>query len=562
MRHWNLALGITLAFSIVVVHVNTTRAESAPELHVSQAAAHDVSPPLRDLMTILSEVEGKATGSIAPLYRFPLVNQEAAQDPVVQQNAGVAFGAIMGLNFNGIGVGLGNFQPDQGVYPPDTSGAAGATQYVQWVNTSFAVFNKTNGNLLRGPSPGNTLWRGFGGDCESQNDGDPVVEYDKQAGRWVLSQFTAESPPYFECVAVSQTSDATGPYYRYAFKMGTALADYPRVGVWPDAYYFTFNRFRSTFGGAQLLGGRACAFDRVAMLNGEGAEAVCFDSPDTFGMVPSDWDGATAPPAGSPNYLVRMPTRQENQLQVFSFHTDFADPENAKFIGPAVIDVAAFTPACGVSSPVEQGGDTAAAAQQLPGCVPQKGTKVNLDELADRLMYRAAYRNFGDHEALVVTHTVARTTSGKKPEGAAIRWYELRGLSTTPTVFQQGTYAPDKQWRWMSSAGMDAVGDLAIGYSASGPMRFPAIRVSGRTPSDTPGMLQAESVIINGEAPQVAGGPAANNAWRWGDYSAMSIDPTDDCTFWYTNEYVTKKQQGPFWSTRIASFKFPGCSAH
>jgi hypothetical protein len=427
-----------------------------------------------------------------------------------------------GLNFPGVGNGDYGFVPNAA--PPDTNGAVGATQYVQWVNESFAVFNKSTGALVHGPVAGNTLWSGFGGGCETNNDGDPIVQYDKAANRWVMTQFSVTTTPFLQCVAVSTTDDATGTYARYAFTQPN-FNDYPKLGVWPDGYYVSFNMFS----GNRFVGGRACAFDRSTMLVGGAATQVCFQLGSTFGgLLPSDLDGATAPPAGSPNFYVAFGS---NSLDLWRFHADFATPANSTFSGPTNIPVAAFAAAC-------SGGGT---------CIPQLGTTQKLDSLADRLMYRLAYRNFGDHESLVVNHSVTAGAS------VGVRWYELRSPNATPTVFQQGTFAPDSSFRWMGSNGMDTVGNIAVGYSVSSSSIKPAICYTGRVPSDPLGTLQAENTIING------GGAQNGGLTRWGDYSAMTIDPGDDCTFFYTNEYL--KADGSFnWSTQIASFKFPSCN--
>ncbi len=444
------------------------------------------------------------------------------------------------MNFDGLGVNTVAFKPYW--TPPDTTGAVGLTQYVQWVNTSFTVFDKSSGQMLMSPLNGNAIWFGFGGGCELRNDGDPIVNYDKQAKRWVLSQFT-NTAPYLECVAVSATDDATGVYYRYAFEMGPNFADYPHMGVWPDGYYFSFNMFS----GDTVLGGRACAFDRTAMLTGSTATQECFDNVALFGAVPSDWDGVSAPPPGSRNYFV---TYGSNLLNIWSLHADFTNPANANLNGPIALPVQPFTPAC---KEVEPGPIKKGNPEDAPGCVPQAGVAMKLDEISDRMMYRAAYRNFGDHEALVATHTVARVIEKKKANGAALRWYELRGLSTAPSVYQQGTYAPDTSWRWMGSIGMDYAGDMGIGYSLSGPGIHPHIAYTGRTPSDSAGTMESEGIIMAGKGSQ-------RESERWGDYSALSIDPIDDCTFWYTTEYIPKTGNAPNWQTRIASFKFPSCT--
>jgi hypothetical protein len=496
-------------------------------VEVSAAAHHDVSPPLSSIPPQAPRL-GLREKPVHPLPLGPA--GERQPDPALQTTAGPAVAITPGLSFAGVGNGDYGFVPNAA--PPDTNGAVGATQYVQWVNESFAVFDKGTGALVHGPVAGNTLWAGFGGGCETNNDGDPIVQYDKAAGRWVLTQFSVSTTPFLQCVAVSTTSDATGTYNRYAFSYGTTqFPDYPKLGVWPDAYYISFNIFTgNTFTGAKL-----CAYDRNAMIAGGAATQVCFQLSSSFGgVLPSDLDGATAPPAGSPNFFVNFGT---NSLNEWKFHVDFATPANSTLTGPFNIPVAAFSPAC-------SGGT----------CIPQPGTKNTLDSLADRLMYRLAYRNFGDHEALVVNHSV-KASGNKHSQVDGVRWYELRNPSgaSGASVFQQGTFSPDSNNRWMGSVAMDKVGNIAVGYSVSSSSTFPSIRFTGRVPTDPVGTLEAEASITAGAGSQTG------NLHRWGDYSAMSVDPADDCTFFYTTEYL--KTTGSFnWSTWIASFKFPGCS--
>src|SRR5216683_745751 len=503
-------MSVVVAFAKSPARINT--------LEVSPAVHYDVSPPLWQIPPKPEQPGPREKHH----HRLPLASSPGAPDPVLQSTAGPLVATTAGVNFAGVGNGDYGFVPNAA--PPDTNGAVGDTQYVQWVNESFAVFEKANGALVLGPVAANTLWAGFGGSCETNNDGDPIVQYDKAAKRWVLTQFSVSTTPYLQCVAVSTTSDATGSYARYAFSQPN-FPDYPKLGVWPDGYYLSFNMFR----GNTFVGGSACAFDRSKMLAGAAATQICFQLSSSFGgLLPSDLDGATAPPPGSPNFYLNFGS---NSLNLWKFHADFANPANSTFTGPTNIPVTPFSPACG--------GGT---------CIPQLGTSQLLDSLADRLMYRLAYRNFGDHESLVVNHSVTAGSS------VGVRWYELRSPNATPTVFQQGTFAPDTSARWMGSIAMDSAGDIAVGYSVSSSSIHPAIRYTGRAPSDPLGTLQAENSIIEGAGSQL------RNLNRWGDYSAMTIDPADDCTFFYTNEYL--KFDGTFnWSTQIASFKFPSCTS-
>jgi len=481
---------------------------------------HDVSPPLRDLIKNAPPVS-LTRHEAEPVRRIPLPPglTNLPEDPV-RQTSVAPLTPIVSQSFEGLGNGQYGFSVTGA--PPDTNGAVGNTQYVQWVNTSFAIFNKTTGALISGPSAGNTIWSGFGGGCQTNNDGDPVVLYDKLANRWVFSQFSVSTTPYLQCVAVSTTSDATGTYYRYSFQY-TNFDDYPKMGVWPDGYYETFNMFN----GNTFVGSDACAYDRNKMLTGAAATQVCFQQSSAVGgLLPSDLDGITAPPSGSPNYMIYFGT---NNLNLYKFHVDFTTPSNSTFTGPTVISVAAFTPLC-------NGGT----------CVPQPGVTQQLDSLADRLMYRLAYRNFGNHESLVVNHSVS--VSG----GGGVRWYEIQNPSGTPLLAQQGTFAPDSTYRWMGSIAMDSAGDIAVGYSKSSSSVNPSIAFAGRVPTDPSGTLETETSVIGGTGSQ------NGSLSRWGDYSAMTVDPVDDCTMWFTTEYM--KTTGSFnWNTRIANFKFPGC---
>ncbi len=365
---------------------------------VSAAVHQDVSPPLSG-MAPASPTAHQLTER--PLRLIGSAGPDQA-DGALQATAGPAVATTAGLSFPGVGNGDYGFAPNAA--PPDTNGAVGATQYVQWVNESFAVFDKATGAIAAGfPKAGNTLWSGFGGGCQTNNDGDPIVQYDKLAQRWIFTQFSVSTTPYLQCVAVSTTSDATGAYNRYAFSYGnTQFPDYPKLGVWPDGYYISYNIFNN---GTTFAGAKVCAFDRATMLTGAAATQECFQLSSSFGgLLPSDLDGTTAPPAGSPDYFMNFGS---NRLNLWKFHADFATPSNATLTGPTSIPVAAFTPACG--------GGT---------CIPQPNTRQKLDSLADRLMYRLAYRNRAGTESLVVNHSV-KASGNKRSEVDGVRWYQI-----------------------------------------------------------------------------------------------------------------------------------------
>jgi len=500
------------------------QSSQSPVMTVSAAVQHDISGPLRDVPVDHTVKERKEH----PIGRFRVAGPDL-EDTVVQTTHAPASLSPLAATTTGInvpGVGNGDFGFAPNAAPPDTNGVVGTTQYVQWVNESFAVFDNKTGAIAAGfPKNGNSIWAGFGGACETNNDGDPVVQFDKAAQRWILTQFSVSTTPFLQCVAVSTTADATGTYARYSFSYPN-FPDYPKMGVWPDGYYISFNIFTNVFQGAL-----ACAYDRVAMLAGAPATQVCFQQPNTVAsLLPSDLDGSTAPPAGSPNVFVGLATT--TSLNQFKFHVDFATPANSTFTKAAAITVASFAQAC-------SGGT----------CIPQSGTKQQLDSLGDRAMYRLAYRNFGDHEAMLLSHSVS--TGRRTPTG--VRWYELRRAASGDfTVFQQATFQPDALFRWMPSVAMDKVGDIAVGYSLSSSTTHPAIGYSTRTAADAPGILANEVIFKQGAGSQLTG------LSRWGDYSAMTVDPVDDCTFFFTSEY--QKANGTFnWSTQFTSFKVNGC---
>ena len=478
------------------------RPEVLPAVH------HDVSRPLRD-MPILPVITTRPDFEV---LRPPMV-ERGGQDTAVQSIAVAPFPARFGLSFPGVGA--------SGYAPPDTVGEAGPNHYVQWVNVRFAIYDK-NGSLLQAPVGGNTLWAGFGGDCEARNDGDPIVQYDQLEDRWIMTQFAVRQGNYLQCVAISKTGDPTGEYYRYAFSYAD-FPDYPKLGVWPDAYYITFNMFRN---GRSFTGGRACAYEKAAMLTGGAARQVCFQG-SAASLLPADLDGSTPPPPGTPNYIVN---RGSNAINVWKFSVNWNNPQSSTFTGPTAVPVAGFSIACG-------GG----------ACIPQPGTSTKLDSLGDRLMYRLAYRNLAGSERLLVNHSVTSGTA------TAIRWYELGVTGGTPVRLQQGTYAPDSNYRWMGSIAMDHAGNIAVGYSVSnGTSIKPSIRFAGRVPTDPDGLLGLETEMKPGSGSQTG------TLQRWGDYSTLSIDPSDDCTFWFTSEYLDA--DGSFnWKTNIGSFKFASC---
>jgi hypothetical protein len=489
---------------------------------VTHDVKHDVSLPLR---IMAKNAPPPKPGQIemrehrSPRHIFSIT---PGPDPVVQNEFLPPVSTQNLLSFDAITGTQG------GAIPPDTNGSVGATQYVLITNFDYAVYDKATGNQILAPTRIHNIWSGFGGQCGTEDGGDPIVLWDSIAQRWLVEQLEYFSSNQV-CLAVSTSSDATGSYNRYAFNFGNALPDYPHLGIWPDGYYLAVNSFGFGYG-------EPCAFDRTAMLNGQNATMVCFSpNSNNFGFLPSNLDGPNLPPSGAPNHYLEL-GNTTSTVNEFDFHVDFANPANSTFTGPNVINVPTYVQLCG-------GGGGA--------CVHQPSGGSLLDALGDRMMHRLAYRNFGDHEAMVVVHSV-KPGSGSTAD-AATRWYELRATPAGGafTLYQSGTLQDPKISIWMGSAAMDKMGDIAIGASATSATNVkPTIAYTGRVPSDPNGKVEAPFVVAHGTGVQTGTN-------RWGDYSAMTVDPSDDCTFWYAQEYY--KANGTDWIIHVNSFKFTSC---
>jgi len=526
-----------------------------------------VSPPLRSL---------GATGDIAdkphivPNFEVPrktATSGTVPTDTVVQSALNPARSPdVLGLNFDGVGV--------SNSAPPDTNGRVGRNHYVQWVNTKLAVWDKS-GHLLFGPVKGNTLFQSLGGTCATHNDGDPIAEYDILADRWMLTQFAVgagDGSFSHQCVAVSVTGDPLGSYYLYDFRTSSAadpalFVDYPHAGVWPDGYYITTHQFGSDGSFFQGL----YVYDRASMLAGLPATYQFynfgFSAPASSfvygGALPADLDSLTPPPTGAPAIVVQHGSPDSDGstgyvVHVFKIKTTWGANPSLVVTGPTDVPVAPFnSELCTAFLPITIAlGSRPCVPQPIPmapaGATPYTPVDIWLDGVADRLMYRVAYRNFGDHDSIVLNHTVNATG-----HQAGVRWYELRNPTTSPTLYQQGTYigaTPDLLYRWMGSVAQDNSGNMLAGYTKSGPANFTEIDVAGRQASDPPGSLGPEIVM------KASGGSQILTGNRWGDYSGMTVDPLDGCTFWYTAEYIPS--DGQFnWRTRIGTFRYSSCVA-
>ena len=603
LAHWMVVatLSAAPATSPVALSTGPRPAPKPLRVEVRKAASHDRSAPLAAPVVIMREtpavivklaaaaMTSGATTTGAMTTRFLIEQTKPGTKPPVTIVA----------NFDGLGVG---FTGPQGTAttrnPSDNSLAVGPDHIMQIVNSRTAIFTKkgakydTTGRVLYGPVDTRNVFKGFGGPCEARNNGDAVARYDQLADRWLIvmpifsrvqdqaddrgapkageparqslvgiagqpgSATPLFQPPppepvrdsqppgqrgarppqpqtgvYAMCYAVSTSSDPMGSYYRYEF-IRPLFPDYPRPAVWPDGYYVPSST------GDEVIQKHACVVDRVKMLAGKDATEQCIIIDDVNFLNNADVDGKALPPAGAPNIMLAAGGTQlkkvmeDSVLLAWSFHVDWNDPSKTRVDGPTTIKVAPYHYLCD---------------GQLTNCVPQQGTDRKLDAQGDKLMTRVVYRRVGGHESIVAVHSV-NTNAG----GGGVRWYELRlDKQRAPTLFQQGTYAPDSGFRWMGSPAMDAQGNIGIGYSYGGPGKFAGQRFAGRLASDPKGqMTLREAVLVEGEGAQT-------NTLRWEDYAATAVDPSDDCTIWYVGDYL--KRDAANYSTRIAGVKFPGC---
>ena len=540
--------GLVAAISVAALAASTLAAVSsasgAPERQeqqkpkVSKVAAFDRSKPLRDQQVIAPRKTGTSPAERGAVPR----DTGFAGDAAVQTTPAAGDAPTLIQSFEGV--------PNiQQVSPPDPDGDVGPNHYVEMVNLSFAIYNKF-GTKLFGPADLGTLWQGFAIPHCSDSSGDPIVLHDQLADRWILTQFTALGPNYWNCIAVSQTSDPLGAYFRYAVPTGLNFPDYPKYGVWPDGLYISTREFDPD---DNFAGNGAYVVNKDQLYAGNpNAAVVSFLNPpgntpylQGDGLLPTDLDGNRLPPAGSPNYFVGSMDNggpygaPADALNVFEFHVDWTTPAASTFTFTGSLPVAPFDSIFPCRTAIS-----------TRACIPQPGSKNLIDVLSyrQRPIWRLAYRNFGTHQAMVTNQSVEA-----QPKLAGTRWYELRNTGSGWSVHQQSTYSPaDKVHRWMGSIAMDENGNMALGYSVSSQQVFPGVRFTGRLATAPLGTMQAEATMIAGTGSQLVSN-------RWGDYTSMNVDPVDDCTFWYVNQYYrTSSNNG--WQTRIGSFAFPGCS--
>ena len=528
---------------------------------------------------------------------------------VEQTVAGSRPAAALVESFDGLGIGFdGPHGKAEGRNPSDNSLAVGPDHIVQTVNSRLAIFTKkgkrfdTTGRVLYGAVPTNTIFAGLGGPCEARNNGDAVARYDQLADRWLITMpifsriplsdlgdrppveqpaapgqlarqgqvsspgsaaalppnppppptpagrgrggqpgATPAPPPppstYAMCYALSTGPDPLGTYHRYAFER-PLFPDYPRPAIWTDGYYNPTSTGDNRISDTIATEKHACVVDREKMLKGLPAAEQCSVVHNVNFLNNADIDGKALPPRGAPNVMMAAGGTQLDKIleadtvDSWQFHVDWQTPSNTKLVGPTKIAVAPYRYLCG---------------GQLTNCVPQPGTDRGLDAQGDKIMSRLVYRRLGNRESIVGVHSVD-TAAG----GGGVRWYEFTiGKDRQVTLHQQGTYAPDRFFRWMASPAIDRFGNIGIGYSFGGTPNFAGQRFAARIPSDPPGTLGLrETILVEGEASQTT-------TLRWEDYTTTAMDPSDDCTVWYVGDYLKAGQT--LYSTRIGAFRMPGC---
>ena len=573
---------IVLLSFIIIVSFNLTAQEKTI---ITKSTRNDVSLPLKKAAGRSKRISDSTNIRIIPAS-------------IEQTSPGSSAPAKIVACFDGLGYG---FEGPQGTAryrnPSDNSLAAGRDHIMQTVNSKMAIFTKkgnlydSTGLVLYGPVNTNNVFKGFGGPCEEINNGDAVVRYDQLADRWLIvmpifrkvpHRNNEPEPPkhgdpaqaslvgnkgqpgeaahlfippelspeeikladsirraewkqrrrieegsYCMCYAISTGPDPFGSYYRYEF-VRTLFPDYPRPAVWPDGYYIP------TSTGDHVIQKHACVVEREKMLYGQPAQEICFVIDSVGFLNNADLDGYQLPPDGDPNIMMATGGAQLNDvfsddgIYYWKFKVDWEEPSKSELDGPHKVKVAEYN---------------YLGNGQLTKTVPQPGTDQRLDSQGDKIMSRMVYRRIGERESIVAVHSV-NTTIG----GGGIRWYEFRiDNNRDVRLFQQGTYAPDENYRWMGSPAMDKLGNIGIGYSFGGEEHFTGQRFAARCAGDPPGLLtMKEAVLVEGEASQT-------NTMRWMDYAQTAVDPVDDCTIWYVGDYL--KEEADYYSTKIGAFK-------
>ncbi|NOR86118.1 MAG: hypothetical protein GQ527_00775, partial [Bacteroidales bacterium] len=503
----NRILLFVVLLALSPVFLNAQVDETTTPFKVTKAVVYAKSAPLAELAAVLTpdkaeSMEPKESKNKVWYVKWPNTDPNRPTENI-QSEMGDEQSRGPGVGFNG--------QGGTGYYPPDTDGDVSETHFVQVVNSKYNVYDK-QGTKLLGPLNLSTLWASLPGPWVGSNDGDPIVLYDEIAQRWVITQFYVSNPnDNYELFAVSETSDPLGAYHLYAFGFGNQMNDYPKMGVWTDGYYATYNMFNNGFVGSKIT-----VVEREKMLIGDPtASMIEYLKYGKYATMPADIDGENLPAAGTTNTVMYI--TDSKKIELWDFHADWDTPSNSSLSLGVTLTPTYFS--------------------EYNGSIPQPNGN-GLDALGGMIMNRLAYRKFDGHESMVTNHSVV--ANGK----AGIRWYEFRRTSGDWEIYQEGTYSPagDDHYRWMGSAAMNANGDIGLAYSVTNSSDIhPSIRYTGRRDGDALGQMTIEEVELK------TGTTSQTSFSRWGDYSCLNVDPDNDTVFWFTTEYNG-------WKTWIASF--------
>ena len=510
------------------------------EIIAEMPAPTESTGPMREVPNVFPKNQQRA-------FALPEFGPLRARGVQTERGGGPA--PAITFSFDGVGA--------NGFSPPDTNGDVSPNEYLQWVNIRWAILDKVTG-ARSATVAGNSFWAGFGGTCQTTNNGDPIALWDDRAGRWVVSQFVV-SDPGSQCFAVSATSDPLGAYHRYQFNL-PLFGDYPHIGIWSDggkqsAYTMVTHDFSPpprSFQGASLI-----AVERDKMLNGQPAAIVRFSGLDQYGMQPAHLEGVVDAPTGACPVFVHFDS-QTAQYVFYDICLNWLSPTSSTLNGPTFL-----TPRFPFVPRFEQ--------------IPQQSSSAPLDAFGTNTMYRASARAFPEGAPADISMVINHGVLGPDEQGS-IKWVQFnlnggpvaypngamfldsfeQGGSALPSItskqlFDEGTFAPDTDNRWMGGIAMDRSGNIAVGYSVSSATQNPEIRMTGRRLGDAPGVLLDEQTCT----PPNTGAQLSTGS-RWGDYASMSVDPADECTFWFTSEYFPTTSTST-WSTRVCAFKFPNC---
>lgn len=528
----------TLVALLMIVSPSNAQQLIKPE--VKKSVCFFKTKSIRESRTVLPGIHKEEQREFRNHFPYGTKKMKTLAEPVDKAVLQKAQGSIKIrgalLNFEGVG-------NENGIRPADPNGEVGPNHYIQTVNSSFAIWDK-DGNLLYGPADNKTLWESFPGGWNDLFWADPVFKYDHMVDRWVISSLAASlsGGTNYQMVAVSVTPDPLGEYYCYAFEF-ELFNDYPKMAIWPDGYYITYNMYDNS-DPVEFLYSLVTVIDSEAMLAGEPEiTMIQFEIPDPdserFFPMAADLRGKNIP-EDEPCFIITVDNHNpenpwELSLDVYEFQTDWKEPENSQFGIVAQFDLGTF------ESFIPYG----------PGA-PQKGSSINVMTVPLYLMYPVTYRQLNDHDAIVCCHTIWDGNIHY------IKWYELRKEEAGWYMYQSGNYAPGDEHCYIPSISINGNGDIALGYAVSSKDIYPSIRLTGRRAEDPMGTMSFQEIELFKGLNYANTYISFYDQNMWGDYASMMVDPVDDTTFWFTHTYTRATISYGNWATRIFSFNLAG----